>query len=194
MFNKSRIGFPLVVALSGVGVALLLVAAACTSSEGSVAAEPGERTLYVQATELDARRGLDQDPFPQDTRDAFPDYFGPADDPFDSAGAPGYYLFMTEEEEWRIGSYMFIPQEATVYEGDQVTMEILGVRGGHHGNILVDPDGERVQGPDGNDIRFDVKRGELHQIEFTADKTGVYQLICVDHTPTMAMNIHVLPR
>ena len=70
-----------------------------------------QRTIYIQATEMDARRSTGQDPFPQETIDAWPDYFGPGDDPFDRAGKGGYYLFMTAEDEWRIGSYMFVPRK-----------------------------------------------------------------------------------
>ena len=121
-------------------------------------------------------------------------YFGPADELFESGGEGGYYLFMTSEDEWRIGSYMFLPQEAVAYMGERLRMEIFGVRGSHHETILEDPDGKQVKGPDGEAISFNVKRGELHVIEFTVEKPGIYRLVCTTHLPTMVMNIHVLPR
>jgi plastocyanin len=190
MLNKNRPHLAIVGLLSAAGIALLALAAACGSSDDDASAsQAGERTIYVQATELDARRGTDQTDFPQHTRDAFPDYFGPADEPFESGGAPGYYLFMTEEDEWRIGSYMFLPQDIVVYQGEQITMEVLNVRGSEHKNTtLFDPDGEIAAGP------FDMFRGDLHIFEFTAEKTGIYQFICNDHLPNMVMNIHVLPQ
>jgi plastocyanin len=171
--------------LIAVTASLAVLLGACGSgsqADTATGLQPSDRYLHVQATELDARRGTDQDPFPQTTLDQWPEYFG--DD--GSGGAGGYYLFMSDEEEWRIGSYMYLPQEITLIQGDRVTMEIFGVRGGQHGTTLVDPDGEQVE-------HVTVKRGELHQIEFTADKAGLYQLICADHPPTMSTNIHVLP-
>jgi plastocyanin len=169
----------------GIVLGLLLVAglAACgdSAAEGS-AFQPSDRYIHVQATELDARRTLDQNPFPQETLDAWPEYFGEDG----TGGAEGYYLFMSGDEEWRIGSYMFLPQEMTFVQGDRVTMEVLGVRGSEHETVLAGPDGFEP-------IQFNVKRGELHSIEFTVDQPGLYQLICLTHPPTMTSNILVLP-
>jgi plastocyanin len=164
---------------------LALLTAACASTpdaDAQTGLEPSERYLHVQATEQDAYRSLDQDPFPQHTLDEWPEHFG--DD--GQSGPGGYYLFMSDDDEWRIGSYMYLPQEITLIQGDEVTMEVFGVRGSEHGTVLVDSDGDSVE-------QFTVKRGELHQIQFTADKPGLYQLICVDHAPTMTTNITVLP-
>lgn len=152
-----------------------------------------QRTLYVQATELDARRSTDRDAFPRETVEAWPDYFGSGDDPFERGGQGGYYLFMTAEDEWRIGSYMFIPQEAIAYRGEHITLEVFGVRGSHHHNVLEGPDGMIVKDTNGEEIRFTVNRGELKSVEFIADPPGLYRLICEPHPPTMVMNIHVLP-
>ena len=164
--------------------ALTLLLAACDTSttDAETGLQPSERYVHVQATELDARRSFDDDPFPQGTLDQWPEYFGEDG----RGGAEGYYLFESDEEEWRIGSYLYLPQEITLVQGDEVTMEIFGVRGSEHGTFLVDPDGETVE-------HFTVKRGDLHQIQFTADKAGRWQLTCVDHSPTMTTNIHVLP-
>lgn len=195
---KNRTGWGRVEALLVIpAVALLaLFAAACSANSDNDAQVMAatDRTFYVQATELDARRTLNQNEFPQATRDAFPVYFGESDDITKDGGSGGYYLFMTGENEWRIGSYMFVPQGLIAYQGDRVTLEVLGVRGGHHGNILVGPDGKPVNGPDGKPVQFDVNRGELHVVNFTAEQIGVYQLICLDHGPGMVMNIHVFGR
>lgn len=155
--------------------------------------EGRRRTIYVQATELDARRSVEQDPFPQETVAQYPDYFGDGEDPFERSGMPGYYLFMLSEDEWRIGSYIFVPQEVIAYQGEQITLEIFGVRGGTHGTILEDPDGNLVEGPDGEKVAFSVHRGELKKVEFHAQQPGIYRLVCQNHLPTMVMNIHVMP-
>lgn len=162
--------------------ALLLAACAPGADADTAGLEPADRYVHVQATELDARRGLDQDPFPQATLDGWPQYFGEDG----RGGDGGYYLFMSDEDEWRIGSYLFLPQEITFVQGDRVTLEIFGIRGSEHETVLESPSGEALE-------HFTVKRGELHEIEFTADEAGVYELICVTHPPTMTTRITVLP-
>jgi plastocyanin len=166
------------------GLLLAVGLAACSTTDAAenTGLQPSDRYIHVQATELDARRTLDQNPFPQETIDNWPEYFSEDD----TRVAPGYYLFMSGDEEWRIGSYMFLPQEIMFIQGDRVTMDIFGVRGSEHHTILVGPDGFEP-------IEFNVRRGELHQIEFTVDQPGLYQLICLTHPPTMTTNIHVLP-
>jgi plastocyanin len=172
-------------ALAVPAIGVLGLAAVACGSDSEAASNPGERTIYLQATEQDARRGVHQTDFPQHTRDAYPHYFGSADDPFESAGMGGYYLFMTNEEEWRVGSYMYMPQEMIAYEGERITLEIFGVRGSRHQTIVVNPDGENV-------TEVTVERGEVQTLEFTADRAGVWKLVCVDHPPTMTSYIHVL--
>jgi plastocyanin len=169
----------------GMILGLLLVAglAACGESAASDSGrQPSDRYIHVQATELDARRAVGDTPFPQETLDAWPQYFGEDG----KGGEAGYYLFMTSDEEWRVGSYVFLPQEITLIQGDRVTMEVFGIRGNEHETVLAGPNGFEP-------IQFNVKRGGLHSFEFTVDQPGLYQLICLTHPPTMTSNIHVLP-
>jgi plastocyanin len=175
-----------------IGLAGLFLLACGGDGDGKQ--DPTARTIYVQATEFDSTRTLSQDAFPQATRDAFPQYFGPATEPATSGGAGGYYLFMTSDTAWRIGSYVFLPSEAVVYQGDEVTLEFIGVRGGSHGNVLMDPNNNPVKDSNGSELRFDIKRGEVQKVTFTASKRGIYRVVCADHGPTMSMAIHVLPR
>lgn len=177
----------LVAALGLIGAAAI----AC-SDDSKTSSGPGERTIYLQATELDARRAIEQTAFPQETRDSFPEYFGPADKPSESGGAPGYYLFQTSDKEWRVGSYMFLPPEVTAYQGERLTFEILGVRGDEHHIILYGPDGEVVKSTGGDDVDLVVKRGGLGVVEFAVNDAGMYSLVCVTHSPTMNSIIHVL--
>jgi plastocyanin len=167
------------------------VAIAC-GGDSKAAPNSGERTIYLQATELDTSRTLEQNAFPQETRDAFPQYFGPADKPEENGGAGGYYLYMSKEDTWKIGSYMYLPQEITAYEGERLTLQILGVRGNEHHTILFGPDGEVVTGTDGADTDVVVKRGSLGIVTFAANEPGLYRLVCQTHGPNMGANIHVL--
>jgi len=167
------------------------VAMAC-GDDSEAAKDPGERTIYFQATEQDARRAIAQTAFPQETRDGFAEYFGPADKPTESGGAPGYYLFQTSDTEWRVGSYMFLPHEIVAYEGEKLTFEILGVRGDEHQMVLTGPDGEVAKDTSGKEIKPLVKRGGLGVVEFVAGEPGVYSLVCTTHAPNMTAYIHVL--
>ena len=158
------------------GLALLTTACEDAATGALAGLEPSEHYIHVQATEQDARRGLDQDPFPQETIDLFPEY--------DFSGDDGYVLRERDDDEWQIGSYVFLPQEITLIQGDTVTMDIFGVRGSEHDLVLEIP---------GQEQEFTVFRGELHQIEFTVDEPGRFQLVCETHPPTMVTNITVLP-
>ena len=159
-------------------IGLALLASACEDEAvGAFAGfEPSDHYIHVQATEQDARRSLDQDPFPQETIDLFPEY--------DFSGDDGYVLRERDDDEWQIGSYVFLPQEMVFVQGDTITMDIFGVRGSEHDIVLEIP---------GQEQEFTVFRGELHQIEFTVDEPGRYQLVCETHPPTMTANITVLP-
>jgi hypothetical protein len=172
-------------ASAALAIALLLAG----FGESAVAQPPGERTIHLQATEMDAYRAADRFPkdFPGATRRAFPQYFGDPDDHSDQGGAPGYYLFLSGEDEFRIGSYMWLPQgDFVVYQGQRITLEMLGVRGTTHQSVLLDPEGKELAG-------FTVYRGGLEVVDFTVEKVGVYRLICLDHQPTMTLHIHSLP-
>jgi plastocyanin len=70
-----------------------------------------------------------------------------------------------------------------VYEGDQVTLNILGVNGRVH-DISVN----------GYVEQFELHRGELKTVSFTTDRAGTIDFICSIHQPTMHGQIMVLPR
>ena len=66
-------------------------------------------------------------------------------------------------------------------QGDEVTLEILGVNGAEHPGVI-----------DGYDISFTVKRGQLTTVTFTADKAGVFEFRCGTHQPSMVGELIVL--
>lgn len=70
-----------------------------------------------------------------------------------------------------------------VYEGEQVTLDILGVNGDVH-DVSVN----------GYIEQFELHRGELRTVTFTADRAGTIDFICSIHPPTMQGQIMVLPR
>ncbi len=152
-------------ALAGL-VAVGILVAACTSA-AEARLEPSERTIYMVAVEPKGSTTVDKEPFPAA--------------PLPSGG--GYVL---EEPDpsgtWVVETYRWMPSDITVVEGDEVTFEILGVNGASHPSRL-----------EGYDLSFDVKRGQLTTVTFTADKPGVFRFICDAHGPSMTGNLTVLP-
>ena len=83
---------------------------------------------------------------------------------------------------WEVSTYRWNPNQIIVRQGDEVTLEILGVNGAEHPSLL-----------EGYDISFNVKRGELTTVRFTADKPGVFVFRCGIHSPAMVGELIVLP-
>ena len=77
---------------------------------------------------------------------------------------------------------MWLPSDITVRQGDDVNLQLLGVNGALHPTTI-----------EGYDIAFDVTRGNLTEVEFTADQAGVFRIICAVHQPSMTGRLVVLP-
>jgi plastocyanin len=106
-------------------------------------------------------------------------------EPFPTAALPegkGYELEAPNVEgRWEVSTYRWQPNQIIVNEGDEVTLEILGVNGAEHPSVI-----------DGYDLSFTVKRGQLTTVTFTADKAGVFELRCGTHQPSMVGELIVL--
>jgi hypothetical protein len=129
---------------------------------------PTNRTFYINTVEPKGTGNITEEPFPNTTLPA----------------GGGYVLNPPDEEgNWEVETYVFDPSLIVVYEGDQVTLNILGVNGRAH-NITVN----------GYVEPFELHRGELKTVTFTADRAGTIDFICHVHQPTMHGQIIVLPR
>jgi plastocyanin len=129
---------------------------------------PTSRTFYISTVAFDGMGNVTDEPFPNSTLPA----------------GRGYVLDTPDVEgSWHVRTYVFVPSEIVVYEGDQVTLNFLGVNAEVH-NISVNGYAEP----------FELHRGELKTVTFTADKAGTIDLICSVHQPTMHGQIIVLPR
>ena len=82
---------------------------------------------------------------------------------------------------WDFRSFTFAPDQIVVNQGDKVTLHFIGVQGAHH---VID-----VQGVD----TFELMRGQIHTVSFTANNPGTITYICHVHLPNMAGQILVLP-
>ncbi len=126
------------------------------------------RTFYINTISLDGSGNVTDEPFPNST---LPE-------------GGGYVLSPPDEEgDWSVRTYAFDPSQIVVYEGDQVTLNFLGVNADVH-NITVNGYAEP----------FELHRGELKTVTFTADRAGTIDFICQIHQPTMHGQIIVLPR
>jgi hypothetical protein len=126
------------------------------------------RTFYITTVSFDGTGNVTDEPFPNSTLPA----------------GRGFVLSPPDVEgDWSVRTYMFDPSQIVVYEGDQVSLNFLGVNAEVH-NITVNGYAEP----------FELHRGELKTVTFTADRAGTIDFICSIHQPTMHGQIIVLPR
>jgi len=150
--------------LSSVGVAANFMPRAPTAST----LEPMTRIIYVNAIEPKGSASNATEPFPTN--------------PLPSGG--GYILKPPDASgTWTVETYIWEPSVIVVYQGDNVTLQILGVNGKEHRSQI-----ENYVGS------FNVKRGQLTTLNFVADKVGTFRIVCVDHQPSMTGYLIVLPR
>ncbi len=148
---------------------LLSLVAALTAAGSADPAEAAamKRTITMVAVEPKGGTTADKEPFPTA---ALPE-------------GKGYELKPPNAEgRWEVSTYRWDPSQIIVNQGDEVTLEILGVNGAEHPTVI-----------DGYDISFTVKRGQLTTVTFTADKAGVFQFRCGIHQPSMVGELIVLP-
>lgn len=150
-----------------VGLALLatLTSACASTNAGKLVA--GERTIYLAAIEPKGSTTVEKEPFPAE---ALP---------------PGGGYVLKDPDDtgtWTVETYRWLPGEITVVQGDEVTLEILGINGTSHPTVL-----------EGYDLSFDVQRGKLTTVTFTADKPGIFRFVCSAHAPSMTGTLVVLP-
>jgi plastocyanin len=142
--------------------ALLLVG--CASQQ--LAAKPVERTIYMAAVEPKGGVTVDKEPFPA------------AELP-----AGGGYILKAPDDNgrWEVSTYRWDPGQVIVNQGDIVTLEIIGINGSAHPFTI-----------EGHDVSGVVTRGHVTRVTFTADKAGVFKILCDAHMPAMQGELVVL--
>jgi plastocyanin len=149
--------------------ATVLAALALTAVVAIDVAQAGgaKRTITMAAVEFKGGTTVDKTPAPAA---ALPE-------------GKGYELKAPDDKgRWEISAYRWDPSQIIVNQGDEVTLEIIGINGAEHPAVI-----------DGYDVSFTVKRGELTTVTFTADTAGVFRVICSTHEPSMIGEIIVLP-
>lgn len=84
---------------------------------------------------------------------------------------------------WEVSAYVWQPAQIIVNEGDEVTLEFVGINGAAHPTTIA-----------AFGQTFTVKRGQAHRITFTADKVGIFGIICSTHGPSMSGELVVMPK
>lgn len=130
--------------------------------------QPTKRTIYMSAIEPKGSATIDKEPFPTATL----------------PGGGGYILKPPDASgKWEVETYRWEPAVVVVFQGDEVTLEILGVNGAVHSSHI-----------EGYVKDFTVKRGQLTTVSFVADKVGTFRIVCDTHVPSMTGYLVVLPR
>ena len=135
---------------------------------GSTAAQAAQRFFTIAAVEPKGGTTTDKEPFP-------------------AAALPeggGYVIKKPDQTgRWEVSAYVWQPSQIIVTEGDEVTLEFVGINGAEHPTSIV-----------GYDKTLVLKRGHVVRIEFKADKAGLFSIQCGTHKPTMEAELVVLPR
>ncbi len=102
----------------------------------------------------------------------------------ETLGASFEFEWVQPGTKWQVSAYAFSPSTIIVNQGDKVTLRIFGVNGNQH-TIS-------IQGYQENPVTL--QRGRLIDIQFTADKPGMFRIVCHNHEPGMTGWLIVLPR
>ncbi len=149
---------PVAATMLGFGIALATL--------GSALAE--KRHIVVAAVEAKGGVTVDKESFPTGTLPA----------------GPGYILKKPDQNgRWEVSAYVWMPSQIIVNQGDDVTLEFVGINGAAHPAAIA-----------GYNQSFTVMRGEVTKVSFKADKAGVFAIDCPAHKPSMRGELIVLPR
>jgi plastocyanin len=130
--------------------------------------EPDKRVITMLAVEPKGGVTVDKEAFPAQ--------------PLPEGG--GYILKEPDANgRWEVSAYVFMPSQVIVNEGDEVTLEVVGINGAEHPAVI-----------EGYDVEFTARRGQLTSVTFLADKPGVFRILCDVHHPSMHAELIVLPK
>lgn len=147
--------------LAGALIALLL---AGTPQE----AQAAKRSFTIAAVEPKGGTTIDKEPFPNS---ALPE-------------GGGYVLRKPDQTgRWEVSTYIWLPSQIIVTQGDEVSLEFVGINGAEHPTTIV-----------GYKKALLLKRGHVVKLEFTAYKVGTFPIVCAHHKPSMVGELIVLPK
>lgn len=163
--TRTRVGLIL-----GVGL-LVLMLGLLLPNPGAGQPAPTKRTIYMAAVEPKGGTSASSEPYP-------------ANSPVLTAG-PGYVLKAPDAAgRWEVSTYQWQPSFIMANQGEDVTLEIVGINGAEHTGFI-----EGINIP-----AFTVKRGQITTVNFRATRPGFYRVVCSSHLPTMVGYLVVLPK
>jgi plastocyanin len=109
-------------------------------------------------------------------------------EPFPTGSLPpggGYVIAQPDEKtkRWEVSAYVWLPSQIIVTEGDEVTLEFVGINGAAHPTTIA-----------AFGQNFTLIRGQAHRVTFTADKVGIFGIVCSTHRPSMSGELVVMPK
>ena len=108
-------------------------------------------------------------------------------EPFPTVALPeggGYVIKKPDATgRWEVSTYVWQPSQIIVTEGDEVSLEFVGINGAEHPTTIV-----------GYDKALVLKRGHVVRVELTADKVGTFPIVCAHHRPSMVGELIVMPK
>ena len=90
-----------------------------------------------------------------------------------------------EAGEWYARTYLWAPSTLMMQVGETALLEFFGINGERHPSVIKDPKGSTV-------AEFEVVRGEITQLSFTAETPGIYEFISINRLPGMVGQIVVM--
>jgi plastocyanin len=146
---------------------LAAIAALTTACAAPDAARAEKRTFVIAAVEPKGGTNAAQESFPAE-----------------KLPRGGGYVIKEPDASgrWEVSVYVWQPMQIVVNEGDEVTLEFVGINGASHPTTI-----------SGYGKSFMLKRGHIARVTFTANKAGAFAIRCATH-PTMAGELVVLPK
>ena len=148
--------------------ASLSVLAGALLAGASVPSEAAKRFFTIAAVEPKGGTTVDKEPYPVA---ALPEGGGYVIRKPDATG------------RWEVSAYVWQPNQIIVTEGDEVSLEFVGINGAEHPTTIV-----------GYDKALVLKRGHVVRVELTADKVGTFAIVCAHHRPSMVGELIVMPK
>lgn len=176
---SKRMGTPIISSVVAAAVVALVIsvgfgiALAPKPQTRQGAEQPRERIIWMEAVEYKGSTETEKLAPPQNL----------ANNPKALGDAYGF-KWVEPEKKWEVSAYAFSPSTIVVNQGDKVTLRIFGINGDLH-RIYVEGYAEKV---------VELNRGRYVDITFTADKPGLFELVCSNHEPAMRGWLIVIPR
>lgn len=145
-----------------------VVLAAALAASALAHAQPAKRFFTVAAVELKGGATVDKEAFPAGNLPA----------------GGGYVLKQPDASgRWEVSTYLWMPAQIIVNQGDEVTLEFVGINGASHPTTIK-----------GYGRSFVVRRGHATRMTFIADTPGVFPIVCASHPPSMVGELVVLAK